>query len=437
MLGMHRSGTSATAGALAQLGLYMGSALVPAAEDNPEGFFEHAAAVEANNELLFALERSWQDVRALPGGWRDGDAAAACGIRIRNEVLPDLRGHGGWALKDPRLCRTLPLWRRELEAAGVRAAALLVLRHPDEVAASLRRRDALPAEISHLLWLRHVLESVQGSEGLPRAVLDFASLLEKPQAVMARALEALGIQLRRAAGDALSATVKTGLRHHVGEAEGSGGRWRALAVQLHHGLLADPAAAGTVVAALLPEFDAAVAAETDWIEDTGRWMQEVARREAEQVAGALAQERRAEDLQQRLDDANAIAQSQVLDMQRQESRLAVLDAALESAKALASERLEAMAEQESRLGALDAALASAQALALERLQQLGELDAAHAHAQRLALERQAQLDERQAQLEQMQAELDAVRRTLEEVVSGRWHRIGRTLRLQQEHGGRT
>ena len=53
--------------------------LMAPAADNPKGFFEHAGVVAIHDRLLQALGRSWNDARALPGGWAESDAAAAAG----------------------------------------------------------------------------------------------------------------------------------------------------------------------------------------------------------------------------------------------------------------------------------------------------------------------------------------------------------------------
>ena len=52
VLGMHRSGTSALARVLNLLGVDLGTNLLPAAEDNETGFWEHRDLVLVNEEVL-------------------------------------------------------------------------------------------------------------------------------------------------------------------------------------------------------------------------------------------------------------------------------------------------------------------------------------------------------------------------------------------------
>jgi hypothetical protein len=62
---------------------------------------------------------------------------------------------------------------------------LLVLRHPDEVAASLAVRDDLPTAVSLTLWLHHMLAAEQATRGYPRHVLSYEALLQDWRRTMA------------------------------------------------------------------------------------------------------------------------------------------------------------------------------------------------------------------------------------------------------------
>lgn len=144
ILGMHRSGTSATARVANLLGAELGSDLVPPGQDNPEGFWEHAEVVAINEDLLRGLGRTWYDMRNMPDGWREAAPATSALQRIRNLIRRDFGGCGLCAVKDPRLCLTAPLWIDAFEAAGFEVACLVVVRDPWEVAESLHRRNDWP-----------------------------------------------------------------------------------------------------------------------------------------------------------------------------------------------------------------------------------------------------------------------------------------------------
>lgn len=177
VLGMHRSGTSAATRVLNLLGVDLGKDLLQPAEDNSNGFWEHRQIVAIHEHLLTELGYSWHDVRNLPEGWVESSAARDARDALLNTLTGDFSGSRVWAVKDPRLCRLLPLWMPLASELGVRFHALHVVRHPDEVAASLHARNGLALEHGRLLWLQHVVEAQAGASGLPRALLHFDQLL--------------------------------------------------------------------------------------------------------------------------------------------------------------------------------------------------------------------------------------------------------------------
>ena len=52
ILGMHRSGTSALSGALAQMGVDFGKRLTSPSRHNPKGYLEHPEIVTLHDSLL-------------------------------------------------------------------------------------------------------------------------------------------------------------------------------------------------------------------------------------------------------------------------------------------------------------------------------------------------------------------------------------------------
>jgi len=156
VLGVHRSGTSAIAGALALLGFHPGANLLPAvAGVNDNGFFEDQRVVGLNDEILALCDQDWRWPLSLPADWQSLPEIAPLRKRAR-ALLVEQNGHHRWLLKDPRMCQTLPLWLAELDALGVSPHLLLVVRDAKEVAASLNKRDALAAPIAESLWLNHL-----------------------------------------------------------------------------------------------------------------------------------------------------------------------------------------------------------------------------------------------------------------------------------------
>jgi hypothetical protein len=217
--GMHRSGTSATAGALAKMGISLGRRLLEPGSDNPTGYWENERAVDIHERLLADLGRSWDDVRALPADWLRSAAAEQAASAIDALIGDEFAGADGWAVKDPRLCRFLPLWIEAVRKRGTRPVVLFVLRPPGEVAASIAARNGWAPALSRMLWLRYLLEAESASRGVPRAVVTYESLLRDPADVLGAALRALGIDASPG-GSVLREFVDRGGRHHFGAVQG-------------------------------------------------------------------------------------------------------------------------------------------------------------------------------------------------------------------------
>jgi hypothetical protein len=184
VLGMHRSGTSALTGVLSMLGADPGGTLIPAHESiNPKGFWEHAEIVAIHERLLAALGSSWHDEGPLQSDWWRLPLILPFRTALMNIVRKDFTNRPLWILKDPRLCRLLPMWLDILREVECKPSFVIALRNPFDVAESLKYRNGFIEEKSHLLWLEHLLDAVRWSYGYPRVVVTYDSLLADWQVV--------------------------------------------------------------------------------------------------------------------------------------------------------------------------------------------------------------------------------------------------------------
>lgn len=219
ILGMHRSGTSALAGVLSMLGINPGECLMRAqAVVNPKGFWEHAEIVELHEQLLEALDSSWDDVSALPDLWWAKEQLFPFKDRLIGIVQRDFGRSPLWLLKDPRVCRLLPLWLDILQDMKIKPYFVICLRDPYEVAASLQERDGIMGGEACLLWLRHVLDAEQWSRGYPRSLVTYEDVLNDWRSVCGTLEQAMGVRLR--GRDAyvikqIEEFIEPGLRHHI------------------------------------------------------------------------------------------------------------------------------------------------------------------------------------------------------------------------------
>lgn len=194
VLGMHRSGTSSVAGALSILGAASPRTLMPAADDNPKGFWESQVLMTFNDAILAAGRSTWRD-------WRPFDLSEVLARRPefvlegRQRLEEEFADHELIVFKDPRACRLFPLWETLLAEAGYRIVVVTPLRSPAEVAASLMARNAMTVEEAFRLWLRHVLSSERASRGHPRAFVRWSDFLQDWQSCARQLQVCLGLDL--------------------------------------------------------------------------------------------------------------------------------------------------------------------------------------------------------------------------------------------------
>ena len=223
VVGMHRSGTSALAGVLGKLGIPLGSRLLEAGDDNPKGYWEHRDVVVVHERLLQAIGSRWDDVRALPSDWRSGEAATHAAASLRDIITRDFSGQPVWAVKDPRLCRFLPLWLNVLGEVGIRPVVLFIVREPAEVSASIEARNHWVPPLGEILWLRNVADAIVASVDVPREVILFDNLLAQPEEVTRGALSRLGVAIPASppdlARDTVASFVDKSIRHHRHDAK--------------------------------------------------------------------------------------------------------------------------------------------------------------------------------------------------------------------------
>lgn len=242
IVGMHRSGTSASTGALKCVGVDLGDKLYAGHADiNAKGYFEHSELADANDEALLAIGSSWDDILPRPAGWQDRAELAVYAQKIQSILQRDFAQSPFWAVKDPRVSRLLPWWLGMLRGIAVQPRMLFVVRSPMAVARSLGRRDGFSEEKAALLWLRHYLEAEEASRGLPRAFMAFDRFVAEPVAELERVESALGFRFPvppSAAAGTISEFVSPALQHHkIDAAPPASGAGMAIALDVERALL--------------------------------------------------------------------------------------------------------------------------------------------------------------------------------------------------------
>ncbi|MDQ6962314.1 MAG: hypothetical protein Q9M28_07245 [Mariprofundaceae bacterium] len=194
VLGMHRSGTSALAGVLELLGVDFGKHLLPAQSDNKKGFWEHADIIDLHDQIFSFFGSSWKDSSSLPFEWWQHSGMDLFKKRLISIVRKEFIEVPLWGLKDPRICRLLPIWNEVFSSIDSEPRFIIILRNPVEVAESLHKRDGITHTEAYSLWLRYMIEAERSTRGKDRVFVSYQSLLTNWSEVVEKISGNLSIQ---------------------------------------------------------------------------------------------------------------------------------------------------------------------------------------------------------------------------------------------------
>jgi GT2 family glycosyltransferase len=188
ILGMHRSGTSLVAKAAQVAGVDLGDHLMAPASDNPKGFFEDTDVFDFNQRLLNEIDIRWDiPTLLLENSWESSqyakwveEAAYFLENRTQQQLL--------FAIKDPRLCLTAPIWLKAAENVGLTTLFVAVIRNPLDVARSLEVRNKFSINKGLSLWLsyNYLLLELLLERDERRLFIEYQNVLSSPRQEIAR-----------------------------------------------------------------------------------------------------------------------------------------------------------------------------------------------------------------------------------------------------------
>ncbi|WP_374469840.1 sulfotransferase family protein [Phenylobacterium sp.] len=268
VLGMHRSGTSATTQLLAAAGAQLPEHVMPGDEHNAKGYFEPWKIAILNDERLRAVGSAWDDTFAFPYRPLPRKDERAWLTRATELFDSEYRYARFPLLKDPRVSVLMPFWRTVLEDLGLGVRAVIPVRHPLAVAGSLARRDNFAVEKSLLVWTSYMLAAEAYTRDLPRAFVSYDGLLADWRTEVAKIEAAHGAPLphltERSARE-IDVFLSPELRHNQARGDLAGHGW-----------------AGDLTARVLAWFETAAlrqAPETALLDEAaaelGRWREQV------------------------------------------------------------------------------------------------------------------------------------------------------------------
>lgn len=263
LLGMHRSGTSVLTRTLALCGADLPKSSRSVTEITRETHWEPGPIVQMHDqELLEPQGRRWRDIDWFPKAWLESEHADALKRRLASAFREEFGDSALPILKDPRVCRLLPLWLPIIRDIGATPCAVILVRNPLEVASSLKARDRMSRRNALQIWLRHFLDAERDSRAMHRCLVSYEQLLDDWRQVVERAGHQLRLDLRprsRQAEEEIARFVSPAVRrHHISTEETlhradvpafvrQAYQW---AVQACHGAQPDSAALDDISAAL-------------------------------------------------------------------------------------------------------------------------------------------------------------------------------------------
>lgn len=200
---------------IAELGVYLGDdqELLPAAADNPRGFFEHTAFVDLNERLLSARSADWTVQLPPLAASEEADAAVRRDAEALIERISERADGRPWGFKDPRTTVLLDFWHSLLPELRL----IAVIRHPDEVQASLRARGETHFD-AYDSWFAYNLAVFDALEQGPVLVTAYDGWFQQPARELERIAGFLELQQDEHVVDAVvDPTIRHGIAHATDE----------------------------------------------------------------------------------------------------------------------------------------------------------------------------------------------------------------------------
>ncbi len=108
-----------------------------------------------------------------PAGWEVSPPFNDLKQQANSVIDAQFSASGFWAWKDPRACLTLSFWQQILPGM----AYVLCVRHPDDVVASLKRRNRIAEMRSIYLWLLYNGAAFADAHGKRLHVMTYENLM--------------------------------------------------------------------------------------------------------------------------------------------------------------------------------------------------------------------------------------------------------------------
>jgi hypothetical protein len=226
IVGSPRSGSSAIAQLLEQLGVHFGdhAHFIDPAKTPHNPIFYELEWVNHFNDLIF---KSWNcaykdDVLPIDADFQDPQMAAFA-QSLREQLLREFGDRPVIGVKDPRICFTMPLWRTVIADLGYQLKLVFTLRRPSAVMKSIYAITFGRANRMRRHYVAHLLAGHYFTCDLPVCHFDYDELMHEPIAYARQKAAELGLAIDDPA--ATTRHLSPQHYHHPADTAGSGSPW--------------------------------------------------------------------------------------------------------------------------------------------------------------------------------------------------------------------
>lgn len=213
--GMHRCGTSALAKAMSLTGAALPRDPILAGLGNALGHWEPRPIVDLNDAIFAHFDASWSAPEHFLAASRSHLSLDRFLDPARRIVRQQFADASTIVLKDPRVSLLPRFWEDVLTAEGFVVHWIVMVRRPDDVAASLAARDGISAARTRRLWTYYMASVDIMTEDRSRVFCAYDDLIDHSRRSLERIYGALDLPLPSAQSmDDAIASLDATHRHH-------------------------------------------------------------------------------------------------------------------------------------------------------------------------------------------------------------------------------
>lgn len=212
VIGMHRSGTSATAGVLEILGGKIGQKMAPT-KHNAKGHFENYNFYRLNDKILKSIGCRWDNVSALT---KDKLLNVSSDLKreLSSLLLFNLNNNSPFLLKDPRICVMYPLYEEILDDLDVDVYTIQVKRNSEEIIKSLMNRDKYTRDKCKNIINNYYSHIEQYISKFVLLTFTFEELLNNTDDVVKNIVKVIPILKSEKTANKINSFLDSKLKHH-------------------------------------------------------------------------------------------------------------------------------------------------------------------------------------------------------------------------------